>query len=70
MLFAFRCCGYIRDFYSGVIKGELFYNTCHITMDVCIKIVEFPLQNFVFMDANLTSTCNYFYCLTFHYGFT
>ena len=48
MLCVFECCGCIRDFYSGIIRGELFYKTCPVTINVGITIVHFPLQVFVF----------------------
>ena len=49
------CCGCIRDFYSGIIRGRLFYKICLDKMDVRVKIVRCPFQVFVFMNATCTN---------------
>jgi hypothetical protein len=59
VLCVFGCCGCIRDFYFGVIRGELFCMTCPVNVNVRITIVQFPLQVFVFMDATLTIIYNF-----------
>ena len=55
----FGCCACIRDFYSAVHMGELFYKTSPVIMDVLITIVQFLLQTFLFMDATSTSVYNF-----------
>jgi len=30
------------------MRGELFYKTCPVKIDVCVTIVQFPLQVFIF----------------------
>jgi hypothetical protein len=55
----FGCCGCIRDFYYGIIRGELFYKTCLVQINVRITIVPSPFQVFVFMDATLTNIYNF-----------
>ena len=53
----FGCCECIRDFYSGVIRGELFYKTCPVKINIYITIVNFPHQIFVF-NRRITTKYN------------
>ena len=59
MLCICGCCGCIRDSYSGIIRGELFYKARSVKLNFLITIVQFPLQVFVVMDATLTSIYNF-----------
>jgi hypothetical protein len=45
------CCGRIKDFHSNIIRGESFHKTCSVKINVSIRIVQFPLQVFVFLDT-------------------
>ena len=57
MLCVSGCCGRtrIRDYYSGINRGELFYMTCPVKISVHNTIVKSVLQVFVFIGTTVTS---------------
>ena len=54
VLYVFGCCRSIRNFYFGIVRGQLFFKTCSVEIYVSIIIVQFSLKVFVFMDATVT----------------